>query len=277
MKKQKYVRPTVQQTTVFLTVALFVLMLASVIVSVLIPWMGIIQSPGVNRTNSILIMISLAGGALAPLIIGYSVGCFASRSKKTLDRAFNGALFTVLAYWLTSAIAFVLYTLWHGVTPVYVNVIPIVLMLIGVVALGICYRRTTKSGSALRYPPYVLLLGISFILAVVVAPIVSQLQSSTPFSVGSILSVAFGLIAVGLAYILLRRRIRTKHIRISLAIMSYSFALIAMLGLGQLLPYTAVDSTSNIVMSVVAGVVGLLVFAGFIWLIPKESSLKGRI
>ena len=94
---------------------------------------------------------------------------------------------------------------------------------------------------------------------------------------GSILSVAFGLIAVGLAYILLRRRIRTKHIRISLAIMSYSFALIAMLGLGQLLPYTAVDSTSNIVMSVVAGVVGLLVFAGFIWLIPKESSLKGRI
>lgn len=172
MNKHKQIQ-NFERATVVLGYGLFLVYLLSIVLTTIVPWGQIVASPNVQLLNVTAFSLSLVAGAILPTLISFYIGCAVTPKKKKGEPHFNGVLFGIAAFWLTTffGISLVnLQTVVHGLqvtaswTGVILNVWNVVATVLIMSIVGITFsRRKKKDLTALNHGPYqfVLFTGIA--------------------------------------------------------------------------------------------------------------------
>lgn len=272
MVKTKISKLSQQKFTIKLGFGLYGLIVLGTIVSTIIPFAQLYGGAKVNHQSILLFIVFLSLGALLPTLIAYFIGYKATRAKDKTIRRFNGIAFGVLAYWVSTFLLIInpaqliidakIMPLSSAV--IIVNTWAILMTIVIFAIFAVFYPRTgNKKATALSYRPYQATLYTSFIIVSIILPILSQFREFSPGSLLDALAYTGGVAAiVGISYYVLRKSKVTMIQRLTTSFFATSLGIIAMYGLGQIMPYFAnFDNYIYPTWSIVAVLLGLAVWA----------------
>ena len=269
-----------RKITVIFGYSLFVLTVAALIISTVIPYTTILMNPVVLHFNVVMIMFSFVAAAIVPILVAYIIGDKAARNKDKLTHHFDGILLGALAYALSLVISGIGYPAIaaSNVLPtpwpiVVASIWPVVATIVVTALVSIGYHsRTRKTGeSVLNYKPYQLVLFASLAIGVA-SSLFYAAQSLNP---GVLLNLVVPFIFVAIGYTILKKSQPIKRVRLAFATIAAIFGYAAMLQTGQLFIYAGYDTVAMIVTTVA----GLGVWAVYLMLMArtiKKTNAKKR-
>ena len=265
-----------RKITIIFGYSLFVVALAAVIVSIIIPWSTILLNPTSKHLSVIVILLSFVSASIVPFIVSFIIGDKTTRTRNRVTHHYNGVLFSVLAYWLSiffssiGALSPIIRTIPGVWMVAAVNAWPILATIFVITVLALRYHgRTQKTGeSVLQYKPYQLLL----IASVAATLALTQQYLAEGYQVaGGILNIAIPTIFLAIAYLVLSKVHSIKLTRLSSAIIAFSFGFTTMTFAGQfgaIIGYSALTTLS-------VTIIGLAVWVLYLWLnLDSTKKLK---
>lgn len=210
LKKQTSVPQNVSHQT-FVIIAGYILfagMVIGLITGTIVPLSHIFIDPRSRHLNVAVFMVSLVVGALLPSIIGYFVGESGTRTKNRQLHHYNGILFAVLAYWVSTVFG----ALGGGVySYVYNNLpspwgtaigflLPTVAVAIVVGVLAVLYHRGRGRQLAIaEYRPFQITLFVWVAAFLFLVPLLDSGGGGALLSVWMMTAVTLG--AIGIPYV----------------------------------------------------------------------------
>lgn len=263
MKKQKQTNDA-EKLTILFGYGLFTLLLASLAITTVIPWIALLFVPEAKQFNIVIFTITLIASAVLPALLSYFLGDQATHTKGKLGHHFNGILFGVAAYWIALFISFIgsnsiggLGNLLAEPWPMVVNniwQIAAVILIMGIVAAG--YARWKKKASVLEYLPYqaVLLGGVAIVNIYAAA---NTPDANLP--INTFLTFCIPAILVIFSYYIIPKSLFTRSARFTLSIVSMSLAFISAHIVSGILSY-AVSYNDLLLPMLIIGVVVMIAY-----------------
>jgi hypothetical protein len=284
MAKTKKIDP--KFSLVLIGYILFALLVIAVLSSTTLPFGRMLLDPRTIHVNVANAMIALTVGAFLPALLGYVIGSRSVKSKSKLTRRFNGVLFGLLAYWVTT-----IFTLFvsipsgstagsHNMHLILANILPSVAIAIVTAALAIAHVRSRQAKQdILEYNPYrILLIG-----SVILLPVWSLVDNIFAQNVNVYSFVPLLIVGVigAIAYITLRNSALNKLSRVTWSAVSVSIAFVTVFVSSQLVSGLSNYLVSRLTMEIQAftsNAAWILALIGWIvyWAIQVKSlSRKG--
>jgi len=264
-----------QKVTVIFGYSLFATAIMAVIISTVIPLGTILFSPHVKQLNVWMILIAFVAAAIVPFLVAYIIGDKATRAKSKVTHHYNGVLFGALAYWLSQLFvsigALPFRAIWGTIDSVWAapvaNIWPILATIVVIAIVAVSYHsRKQKAGeSVLQYTPYQLLLFGSVLISLVLS---QQYITEGSQIIGGLLNIAVPLILIGISYTSIARVYPRKPARLVVAIVAVTFGYLAM----QLAMELTYNVTYSVFLGIVATVIGVAVWVGYVRLSRKRQS-----
>ncbi len=263
MKKQI---TNLEKTTVAFGYGLFALFFTSVILTTIFPMVSTFFSPSVRHFNVIVFMISITAGAILPTLLSYFIGDWATHAKNRLIHHFNGVLFGITAFWISLLINYFgvdtvtwLRSIFPDSLALVVNsswqiAIPVLIMAI----VAVAYSRQQKIRSTvLEYKPYQAILFGSIIISAI--GILANALDPDAFFITVLLAIGIPLLLIILSYVALLKLPLSKLTRLTLSVVSMSFALIATYIESTLFSYMTTHN-NFLLLTLITGVVVMLTY-----------------
>ncbi len=264
-----------QKITIIFGYSLFIVAIITTIVSTVIPWSMLLLNAAVNHLNVIMILLSFIAAAMVPFLVAYVVGDKITRTKNKVTHHYNGVLFGVLAYWLSMFFSYVgsstVMATRRAIPQVWLAEIvvswPILATITVIAVIAMRYHaRIPKAGeSVINYKPYQALL----LTSVVALLALMQLSASDGYQLYAMLYVGIFALFIGITYSVFKKVHPLKSIRLTGAIVAFSFGIIAMGFVGQLMP------TVNYAIPVTIAITSLgflVTWSLYIWLIARLAN-----
>jgi hypothetical protein len=264
-----------QKITIIFGYSLFIVAIIAMIVSTVIPWSALLLNATVNHLNVMMILLSFIAAAMVPFLVAYIIGDKITRTKNKVTHHYNGVLFGVLAYWLSMFFSYAgsstVMAIRRAIPQVWLAEIVIswpILATITVIAfIAVRYHaRIQKAGeSVITYKPYQVLL----LTSVVALLALMQLSASDGYQLYAMLYVGVFALFIGITYLVFKKVHPLKSIRLTDAIVAFSFGIIAMGFAGQLT--STVNYTTPVTIAISS--LGFLVtWVLYVWLIARLAN-----
>ena len=161
MKKNKQ-SDKFKKITIIFGYSLFALLVLATTISTIIPFGSMLLNPTVRHLNVAVLLVSLVAGAILPPLVSYLIGDRATHSKSKLDHHFNGVLFGIASYWLSTFFFFIASDVISNIRSAFSEPLataivswPILPTLIILTAVAFGYVKSKKKVvSVLEYKPY---------------------------------------------------------------------------------------------------------------------------
>ncbi len=274
MATKKPITDTSQKKiTIIFGYSLFVVAIIAMIVSTVIPWSMLLLNATVNHLNIIMILLSFIAASMVPFLVAYVIGDKITRTKNKVTHHYNGVLFGVLAYWLSMFFSYAssstVMAIRKAVPQVWLSEIiiswPILATIAIITIIAVRYHaRTQKAGeSVINYKPYQVLL-----LASVVALLaLTQLSASDGYQLYAALYTGVFALFIGVSYLVFKKVYPLKSVRLTNAIVAFSFGSIAMGFVGQLISVVGY----NILGTLAITGIGIAVWALYLCLVVRSA------
>jgi hypothetical protein len=233
MKKQKQI-DNFEKVTILFGYGLFALFLIVLVQTLIYPWVSTLFYPKAEHFSIVIFMLSLITGAVLPTLLSYLLGDRATHSKSKLIHHFNGILFGIAAFWISLCInyfgadvitwlrsalpeswAVILHASWQIAIPV---------IIMGIVAFTYA-RHQKKKSSVIEHRPYQIVLFGSFVISAISVLANAHDPSALYFTV--FLTIGIPVVLTALSYGALLNLSISKLTRLTLSVVSMSFAFIA--------------------------------------------------
>ena len=227
MKKHKNTSSSHNKVTTIFGYSLFALMVVSFLATTAIPFSFTLQYPTARHFNIVVMIVAFAIAVILPALASYFIGDKATHSKNKALHHYNGVLFGIAAYWVSTVFSWIGFSSIFGMNSpfpgplVVTNVAPVILTIIVMVIIAVNYAKKKKSTtSVLQYKPFQILL-IASVAGAFVVPYVGVPADFNAIA-GSILWLLAPVVAIGIAYKVLARYQATRLARLSDAIIAMS-------------------------------------------------------
>lgn len=233
MKKQKQI-DNVEKVTVLFGYGLFALFLVALIQTTVYPWVTTLFYPAAKHLYILIFAASMIAGGVLPTLLSYFIGDRVTHSKNKLVHHFDGVLFGIAAFWIALFIGYFstdvitwLRSIFPDTFVLIVNSawqIAIPALIMAVTAYAYTHQRKRKS-SILEFRPYQMVLFGSITLFGI-SVLVGAFDSSALF-INVILTIGMPLFLTALSYVALLKLPLPQSSRLTLSVLSMSFAFIA--------------------------------------------------
>lgn len=263
MKKQNKQSDKFKKITIIFGYSLFALLVLATTISTIIPFGSMLLNPTVRHLNVAVLLVSLVAGAILPPLVSYLIGDRATHSKSKLDHHFNGVLFGIASYWLSTFFFFIASDVISNIRSAFSEPLataivswPILPTLIILTAVAFGYVKSKqKVVSVLEYKPYQLSLFVG-VVATFAYILSHQSYGLDMMQVMSMLYVVVPVVLIGLAYLTLPTRLYSSlSARLAGAVVAVSVGFIASSIAGQLLPYNEL-----MYLPIAVGIVTLILY-----------------
>lgn len=273
--KNKVKLSKINNTTAIFGYSLFAITILNQIFFTIIPLSSAMTYPGARYFNIIVLIIAIAVSALLPALGSYILGDRATHSKNKALHHYNGVLFGIAAFWVSSVLGFIG---WRGIlvpadmpaplSNVILFGIPVALTIIVMAVVAVLYAKNKKrTHSVLEYLPYQIVLLVS-VAAIYLSYNTFGTYNSIEERIIGIASLAFPIILTLISYIVLAKHHTSRRTRLTDAAAAMSFGYIASIAIGSFVanfnPYwTAVFGWSY--------AFGILVWAAYLYLRNRKT------
>lgn len=273
MTKPQSKKLSYSNVTTLFGYGLFALTILSFVLTTALPMGLSLQYPTARHFNIISMIIVFGVTLLLPMFVSYLLGDRATHDKNRLMHHYNGVLFGFAAYWATLLLGFVGFSLPFPpdilpfmVTIVFMNTVPVVIVIAFMSALAIVYSKSKTKASVLLFKPFQIFLLIG-LTGFIVGPYLQGVSIGV-YDNGVWIYIIAMAVLLALAYIALRSTQITRFARLTEAIIALTIGWIVSWTVESLVSYFELPFSTN---ALIGYVCGIIVFAGYLYLRTRRK------
>jgi len=262
--------------TVIFGYSLFALIVLGSLLWTVIPLSNALFYPTSRHFNIIALMISFVAAAILPALASYALGDRATHNKNRALHHYNGVLFAIAAFWVATALSFVVWAPLASISElpvplpsVLASAVPIILAVAVMTFLAITYTKKKKnSSSVLEHRPYQIVL-IGFILALNLSLALSGNYDSGVKLWEIITPYIYPVVVVFVSYRVLAKYHISRFARLTDALIAMSFSYITMTSIGSYIAFLNLHWSVTLIWSYI---IALVVWVAYLYLRTRKAA-----
>lgn len=261
--------------TVVFGYSLFALIVLGTILWTIIPFSNALFYPTSRHFNIIALMISFVAAAILPALASYVLGDRATHNKNKALHHYNGVLFGIAAFWVATALSFVVWAPLARINElpvpfpsVLASAVPIMLAIIVMTFVAITYAKKKKNTlSVLEHYPYQIVLIVSILALNLSVAMSGNFDSSVNF--WQIMTPYVYLIAlVFISYRVLAKYHTSRSARLTDALIAMSISYVTMTSIGSYIAFLNLHWSVTLLWSYI---IALVVWAAYLYLRSRKA------
>lgn len=266
MKNKKTIEKQIK-TTITLGYSLFTIYIIAVLISI-ITFGKILFEPEINRLNVIIMLLFITSHMVIPTLVSYFIGDKVTHAKNKLLHHYNGILFGLSAFWLSSFsqnLSYITPTIANDAnTPFIIGRIvsawPILLTVAIMTVIAIWYNKNQKNNKTmLQYFPFQVVLFGSIIGYLLFIVINGSLTTNADL-VSNLVPIGLMIISTTISYFVIKKTDNSIPTQITQSILAVTIGLISMLTTATLISYSSLDSSMSWSISFFTGLMTWIIY-----------------